>query len=663
MEGNGENQIFPVSSPKQDEVHRTSHRIQPEVRDFEINPEKSLQKLQSRADSSDIVLEKTGGGLILKLNAGVYQLIKSAAHHFYTRETQQHTCTIIPVKDKKGYQVETKYKISNGKINMYTFNLYHTRCSCLINGKNEEYFIETDFPKIIDLVEEKLTINNLTMTDFKNCVKEALQNKNTVNTSSENSRTVTETPPRNNSNEGTIFLTDSPFVLPEDALSESYICSTPNFIDDQMTCMLNDVRKGITDICSLLQEHITESGRQMGILKDELISIKSHVTVHCNSVSQQIETVETSTKQLETLLSTSTQTIQKRLQAISDNVKSTTQPSHDRNQLPANEHTKIRKDKCNMASSSVSTDKTAPAPEVRRAPIETPPFIGRPVSSTLITGDSLLKGIRTRGLQHGVQVSTLPGKTSRGICTPLRHLDMSECDNVVIYAGGNDVASGNSITSIEQELRETVQHLNNGRRRVFLCSICPRIDINVNPLNSMIRRLCDETQARLIDVNLSFVRNDGRPLFHLFHSDGIHLNDAGSNMLVKVMDREVSIIRGGSAQQNRRPFFVQRNRTSHAPLIRENTDFNRNATATRDTRRYPGPPQRHHISTEFNAGDGRSTRFLSHGTGSSPRSTYYDRRTHFSNRRERRAYDDDLTRDRRQAWNTSHPQSGSVYYQ
>jgi len=100
MEENRKNQIFPVSSPKQDEVHWTSHPIKPEIREFEINPEKSLQKLQSRADSSDIVMEKTGGGLTFKLNAGVYQLIKSAAHHFYTCETQQHTCTIIPVKDQ-----------------------------------------------------------------------------------------------------------------------------------------------------------------------------------------------------------------------------------------------------------------------------------------------------------------------------------------------------------------------------------------------------------------------------------------------------------------------------------------------------------------------------------------------------------------------------------
>jgi len=132
-------------------------------------------------------------------------------------------------------------------------------------------------------------------------------------------------------------------------------------------------------------------------------------------------------------------------------------------------------------------------------------------------------------------------------------------------------------------------------------------------------------------------------------------------MLIKVKDREINIIRGGSAQQNRRPFFVQRNRKSHAPLVWVNTEFNRNATATRNAWEHQGSPQRHRISTEFNAGDGRSTRFLSHGIGSSPWNTYYDRGTHFSNRRERYAYDDDLTRDWRQLWNTSHPQSGNVF--
>jgi len=99
----------------------------------------------------------------------------------------------------------------------------------------------------------------------------------------------------------------------------------------------------------------------------------------------------------------------------------------------------------------------------------------------------------------------------------------------------------------------------------------PRIDINVNPLNSMIRRLCDETSARLINVNLFFVRNDGRPLFHLFHCDGIHLNVAGSNMLVKIIHHDVRIIRGASAQHNRRPDFDKRTGQSQTCFISERT--------------------------------------------------------------------------------------------
>jgi len=89
-----------------------------------------------------------------------------------------------------------------------------------------------------------------------------------------------------------------------------YMCSTPYFVDDQMNCMLKDLRNDISNIHTLLQAHITESSRQMGILKDEITGIKSHVTVHCNSVSQQLEMVETSTKQIETLILTSTQTVQ-----------------------------------------------------------------------------------------------------------------------------------------------------------------------------------------------------------------------------------------------------------------------------------------------------------------------------------------------------------------
>ena len=146
----------------------------------------------------------------------------------------------------------------------------------------------------------------------------------------------------------------------------------------------------------------------------------------------------------------------------------------------------------------------------------------------------------------------------------------------------------------------------------------------------------------------------------LFHNDGIHLNVAGSNILVKMIDQDVRIIRGASTQHNRRPDFDQRNRKSNVLHFRENTGFNRNAPTYRDAWRYQRPPQRHQ---RFNEEDGRGSRFLSSGTGSSSWNSHYDRGTYFLNRRERQGYDDALSHDRRHSWNTNHPGSGSVYDQ
>jgi len=87
MDGNVEDQITPAPSLKQKEEFKTSLRYQPEIRDYATNQEMALKKLRDSADRSGIVVEKTGGGLTLKLNTGVYQLVKSAAHQFYTSES------------------------------------------------------------------------------------------------------------------------------------------------------------------------------------------------------------------------------------------------------------------------------------------------------------------------------------------------------------------------------------------------------------------------------------------------------------------------------------------------------------------------------------------------------------------------------------------------
>jgi len=599
MEDHGEKQITLVASSKPEESLRF---VQPEIRDFTINADKAIKKLQESANRSDISIERTGGGVTLKLNTGVYQIVKSAAHQFYTSEDQTHTCTITPVFDRKGHQIETKYKVFNGKASLYTFNLYHSRCSCLINGKDEEHFLTIDFPKIIDIVEKKLAEKKVTMSEFVENVKCTLQNVN-MHVSDMSQKPLDEHGTRIDSGQNSVFLTDSPFVLPPNSLQDSYICSTPRINKDLMNSdLLQTVRYDLTNVLSLLREHIAESSRQMSTLRDEIYSIKSHVSLHCKQVSQKVETVENSSKSIGNLISTTSQSIQNRLQAISETVKKT-------QNIPNNEQKSTENRKMSPQIPFTEPSRPAPASDILPEPEQRPPFIGQLIPNTLLIGDSILKGIKTRGLRQDVKVITLPGKKARDACIRLQSWDLSECQNVVLYVGGNDVAAGNLVTSVEQEFRNTLDFLDNGQRKVFICLICPRPDINVNLLNNMIRRLCRETYAELIDLNEPYMRPDGRPLFDLFHADGIHPNTTGSSLLVKKINQAVTIIREQTDTVNGRQSYSQNDRKLQSPRSRVNIRHHPN-----DVMRTHDPatwyswqyPRKRYIPSRSFADDGRS---------------------------------------------------------
>ena len=87
--------------------------------------------------------------------------------------------------------------------------------------------------------------------------------------------------------------------------------------------MMNTIRSKLSNVLSLLREHVTESERQMSILRNEIFNIKSHVSLHSKSVSQRVETVDNKTKNMENIILNSMQTIQNCLQAINDKM---TQP-------------------------------------------------------------------------------------------------------------------------------------------------------------------------------------------------------------------------------------------------------------------------------------------------------------------------------------------------
>ena len=227
-------------------------------------------------------------------------------------------------------------------------------------------------------------------------------------------------------------------------------------------------------------------------------------------------------------------------------------------------------------------------------------------------------------------VATLPGKLTTDVCIRLRNWDMSCCRNVVVYVGGNDVAAGNSMTSIEHELRRMLECLNDGRRRVFLRTVCPRRDVNVNIFNAMIRNVCSTTYAEPIEVHSVFAYGDGSSAHNLFHADGIHLNLRGSSTLVKTLNSAVSIIRkvprsgNGFTEYGRAP--TNRNPSSMPAWDRHCDNcmmFNHNTwECRRPSQRQAGPP-------EFNSSVVREYR-LSHGGPGNGRRNFQSGRDTFA---------------------------------
>ena len=135
-------------------------------RNYTLNEEKALQKKLESTDRDDVVVYETGGGLRMILNTGMFELFKLSVEQYYNEENLPFKCNIVNVHDKQGNSVECQYKLSNGRQGIYTLNLYYTKSSCLINGKNPQQFIDQDLPIILKNIEDKLKSSNTSVTEY-----------------------------------------------------------------------------------------------------------------------------------------------------------------------------------------------------------------------------------------------------------------------------------------------------------------------------------------------------------------------------------------------------------------------------------------------------------------------------------------------------------------
>ena len=154
-----------------------------EGRCYKLNEVNSMKKKLAASENTNIQISETGGGIKLTLNAGLYELLRDSADKYLMSLEGGTTCKKTQVTDKTGHQVETKYKVSSGKSGHYTLNMYHTRSSCLVNGKNTAQFLQNDIQRIFTAIEQNISSENCSIEDFNANVRNMiLQYFNTKDT-------------------------------------------------------------------------------------------------------------------------------------------------------------------------------------------------------------------------------------------------------------------------------------------------------------------------------------------------------------------------------------------------------------------------------------------------------------------------------------------------
>lgn len=537
----------------------------PELRSYELKQDRALAKKLCATDRDIVQVRNTDGGLVIDLNTGMYELLKSVADKFYTHD-HPNKCNKIPVKDKKGRLVETKYKLTQRGQGVYTINLYHTTCSCLVNGKQTYLFLERDMPELVKRIEIEVQSQNTSIDNINQSFKK-LMNESVSKCTSESTTTMKSSqnpqiqPIADQSITRQALLADQTELIPEltppktppqlkqadKTLSTENTeldteQSAPSMVDSesQTTATSNDnetlMRKlfmTVNGVQEMLASFVAETRQQTSILKDEIASIKKSVSLANSRTNENIQHLTNQTEVHKTATLTSIENLQKKLQAVQDILKTKQTNGHSAGSM-------------NVSKQITSTGNTRTPPQTQTNNSNSSECSdSKPTlrDRTLIIGSSIVKCIDERGLDSKVDRISCPGAIIPDIGAKTQQQNMARYKNVVVYVGGNDVSSGKNVNASRAELHKLTRHIQRQQCRVYLCNVAPRKDANVSAYNKAVTEVCEATGAELIDVHSSFVFGDGTTAHQLISRDGIHLNATGSRTLVRAINKKVPIIK------------------------------------------------------------------------------------------------------------------------
>jgi lysophospholipase L1-like esterase len=164
----------------------------------------------------------------------------------------------------------------------------------------------------------------------------------------------------------------------------------------------------------------------------------------------------------------------------------------------------------------------------------------------LIIGDSLLRSVNQTKLKS-TEVISISGAKTTDVLDRLSTLQPTYT-SVTICVGTNDCSStsfdADDASTSYKEVIQTAAHLTNDCTKVTVAAIPPRTDSekaqeNVTLLNAAICSVASETSAIFANTTPAFSLADGTPNDGYLTHDGLHLNKAGTNKLMKVINAKI----------------------------------------------------------------------------------------------------------------------------
>ena len=196
----------------------------------------------------------------------MYELIKYSADKYYASKE----CKRIPVQDKQDNLVETKFKMKSGKQDLYTLNMYHTKCTCLVNGRQPGHFLQEDLPSILKTVELNLQQNSVTVDEINqmfqtillSCTSFVSENQQNVHDEHENELKALASAVQN-------VRENRQAPNKKDSTNSDTKCDCLNSVKAQ----LNKINEVVEVLRNELKRHMKSTNERIGEIKDNVVSL------------------------------------------------------------------------------------------------------------------------------------------------------------------------------------------------------------------------------------------------------------------------------------------------------------------------------------------------------------------------------------------------------